>query len=193
MSWKDTIAKAYTTVPKSLKETIWKTSVGLTVISSLLTGFIVWKHPTILFGLPLNRQSIVERFASDRDLKDEAYQLMEEFFFDHRPRGLMFVSWEEIDSLVGLWVRPANRFPAKNGLHSLTPDMRVLGGPFLFDECAQVESIAMPGKTMVACPIINEYDVWGYVAAVVDDNPEEVVIARRLVRQLAHRITSLIY
>lgn len=105
----------------------------------------------------------------------------------------MLVAWEEIDSMVGLWVRPANRFPGKVGLHNLTPDMRVLGGPFLFGECAQAESIAMPGKVMVACPIINEYDVWGYVAAVIDDTPENRAVTERLVRQLAHRVTSLIY
>jgi len=193
MAWKDTIAKAYTTVPKSVKEAAWKASVGLTVISSVLTGFIAWKNPTIVFGLPLNRQSVVERLSASSELKDEVYELMEEFFFAYRPRGLMFIAWEEIDSLVGLWVRPANRFPAKNGLHSLTPDMRVLGGPFLFGECAQTEAIAMPGKTMIACPIINEYDVWGYVAAVVDSNTQENGTTERLVRQLAHRITSLIY
>ena len=193
MAWKDTIAKAYTTVPKSIKETIWKASVGLTVISSLLTGFVIWKNPTVVFGLPLNRQSVVERFAADNNLKDAVYELIEEFFFAYRPRGLMFVAWEEIDSLVGLWVRPADMFPAKNGLHNLTPDMRVLGGPFLFGECGKVESIAMPGKLMIACPIVNEYDVWGYVAAVVDDNPGEIAVTERLVRQLAHRITSLVY
>ena len=112
MAWKDTIAKAYTTVPKSIKETIWKASVGLTVISSLLTGFVIWKNPTVVFGLPLNRQSVVERFAADTKLKDAVYELVEEFFFAYRPRGLMFVAWEEIDSLVGLWVRPADMFPA---------------------------------------------------------------------------------
>ena len=193
MNWKDTVAKAYTTVPKTAKELIWKSTVGVTVISTLLTGFIVWKDPTIVFGLPLNRQSVVERLSTSRDLKDDVYELMEEFFFAYRPRGLMFIAWEEIDSLVGLWVRPADKFPAKNGLHNLTPDMRVLGGPFLFGECAQTESIAMPGKTMIACPIINEYDVWGYVAAVVDGNTEDKGTTERLVRQLAHRITSLIY
>ena len=193
MNWKDTVAKAYTTVPTTTKEFIWKSTVGITVISTLLTGFIVWKDPTIVFGLPINRQSVVERLSSNTDIKDDVYKLMEEFFFEYRPRGLMFIAWEEIDSLVGLWVRPANRFPAKNGLHSLTDDMRVLGGPFLFVDCAHVESIAMPGKTMVACPIINEYDVWGYVAAVVDSGIEENGVTERLVRQLAHRITSLIY
>lgn len=193
MSWKDTVAKAYTTVPKSVKEAAWKIGVGLTVISSLLTGFAIWKNPTLLFGLPIPRQSIVERLAHQSKLKELVYKLMQEYFFSHRPHGLMLVSWEEVDEMVGLWVRPANRFPGKSGPHSLTPDMRVLGGPFLFGECAQTESLAMSGRVMVACPIINEYDVWGYVAAIVDDTPESRVLTERLVRQLAHRVTNLIY
>jgi hypothetical protein len=193
MSWKDTVAKAYTTVPKSVKEAIWKIGVGVTVISSVLTGFAIWKNPTLVFGVPVPRQSIVERLAHNGNIKKLVYELMREYFFSHRPHGLMFVSWEEVDEMVGLWVRPANRFPGKAGPHSLTPDMRVLGGPFLFGECAQTESLAMPGRVMVACPIINEYDVWGYVAAIVDDTPEVRTLTERLVRQLAHRVTGLIY
>ena len=193
MSWKDTVAKAYTTVPKSVKEAIWKIGVGVTVISSLLTGFAIWKNPTIIFGLPIERQSMVERLASAGALRREVYRMMEDYFFQNRPHGLMLVSWEEVDSLVGLWVRPANRFPGKAGLHTLTPDMRVLGGPFLFGECAQTESLAMPGRVMVACPVINDYDVWGYVAAIVEDTPEAREETERLVSYLANRITGLIY
>ena len=105
----------------------------------------------------------------------------------------MLVAWEEINMMVGIWVRPANRFPGKSGVHDLTPDMRVLGGPFLFGECAYTESLAMPGKVMVACPISSSYDVWGYVAAVVDDDPAEIDKSLRLLGFLAHRLTRLIY
>ena len=103
----------------------------------------------------------------------------------------MLVSWEELDSLVGVWVKPADRFPGKSGPHQLTPDMRILSGPFIFGECASVESLAIPGKRMVACPINNDYDAWGYVAAIVDESEAEDV--ERLVGFLAHRITQLIY
>ena len=103
----------------------------------------------------------------------------------------MLVSWEELDYLVGLWVRPANDFPGKSGAHQLTDDMRALSGPFIFGECAMVESLAMPGKQMVACPINNSYDAWGYVAAIVDaDQADETM---RLLEFLAHRVTHLIY
>lgn len=193
MSWKEVVAKAYTTVPKNFREGFWKISIAGMAISSLLTGFVVWKNPEIIVGIPIERRSPVERLAHDNSIKDVVYGLMEDFFYNYRPYGLMFVSWEEIDSLVGLWVRPADRFPGKAGRHDLTPDMRVLGGPFLFGECAHTESLAMPGKAMVACPVINGYDVWGYVAAIVDNNPEDIKSTQRLLHFLAHRVTDAIY
>ena len=172
---------------------MWRLGVAAMAITSTLTGFYIWKNPHILIGIPKDRQSPVERLAGNKPLRERIYSLMSEWFYAHRPYGLMFVSWEEIDSMVGLWVRPADKFPGKVGEHSLSPDMRVLGGPFLFGECAHTESLAIPGKIMVACPIVNEYDVWGYVAVIVDDDPAEIQRCIRLIKTLAHRITVLIY
>ena len=132
-------------------------------------------------------------FSHHEDVKDEVFELMQEFFYQNRPYGLMFVSWEDIHSFIGLWVRPADQFPGKAGPHGITADMRVLGGPFLFSECAYTESIAMPGRIMVACPVVNDYDIWGYVAAIVDDDPQAIQSTIRLLDFLAHRITGLIY
>lgn len=193
MSWKEQLAKAYTTIPHTWKEAAWKLGVAAMAITSTLTGFYLWKNPQILIGIPLERQSPVERMAGNDGMRREVYSLMEGFFYSNRPYGLMFVSWEEVDSLVGLWVRPADRFPGKAGAHGLTPDMRVIGGPFLFGECAHTESLAIPGKIMVACPIVNGYDVWGYVAAIVDDNLETIERTQNLLHFLAHRITDVIY
>ena len=193
MSWKEQLAKAYTTIPQTWKEAVWKLGVAAMAITSTLTGFYLWKHPQIIVGIPTDRQSPVERLANNKPLRARVYELMSNWFYAHRPHGLMLVSWEEIDAMVGLWVRPANQFPGKNGEHSLSPDMRVLGGPFLFGECAHTESLAIPGKIMVACPVINEYDVWGYVAAIVDNNSAEIDRNLRLVKTLAHRVTVLIY
>lgn len=193
MTWKEQLAKAYTTVPHSWKELAWKVCVAGMAITSTLTGFYLWKNPQILIGIPTERQSPVERLAGNDDLRRQVYLMMEGYFYANRPYGLMFVSWEEINSMVGLWVRPADRFPGKAGAHDLTPDMRVLGGPFLFGECAYTESLAVPGKIMVACPIINSYDVWGYVAAIVEDDPSEVKKTQRLLHFLAHRVATLIY
>ena len=180
-------------VPKSLKEGVWRVGIGATAISSLLFGFTVWQRPELLIGIPRERRSPVEIMAHYDGVKDKIFEQMEEFFYRNRPYGLMFVSWEELDSMVGLWVRPADKFPGKSGQHNLTPDMRVLGGPFLFGECASTESLAMPGKVMVACPVISSYDIWGYVAAIVDDEPDTVDSTSRLLQFLAHRVTSVIY
>lgn len=193
MSWKEQLAKAYTTVPHSWKEFTWRICVATMAITSTLTGFYLWKNPQIIIGIPAERQSPIERLAGNEDLRKTVYQAMERFFYSNRPYGLMFVSWEEIDSMVGLWVRPADKFPGKSGPHDLSPDMRVLGGPFLFGECAYTESLAMPGKIMVACPVVNSYDAWGYVAAIVDNDSATIERTKALLDILAHRITVLIY
>ena len=193
MTWKEQLAKAYTTVPHSWRELAWKVCIAGMAITSTLTGFYLWKHPQILIGIPTERQSPVERLAGNDDLRRQVYTMMERYFYANRPYGLMFVSWEEIDSLVGLWVRPADQFPGKAGAHDLTPDMRILGGPFLFGECAYTESLAMPGRIMVACPVINSYDVWGYVAAIVEDDPATIEKTQQLLHFLAYRVSTLIY
>ena len=193
MSWKEHLAKAYTTVPKSWKEFGWKISVGLTAISSLMFGFVVWRQPDLLLGIPLERRSPIERMASDPKIREEVYTLLESFFFDYRPHGLMFVSWEELESMIGLWVKPADKLPEKSGPHGLTPEMRALGGPFLFGECASVESREWYGKILVACPVNNTYDAWGYVGAIVENDEARVQEMQRLLSFLAHRVSVLIY
>lgn len=193
MSWKEQLVKAYTDIPTTWRDLAWKVSVAAMAITSTLTGFYLWKNPQILIGIPKNRQSPVERMAGNKSTQKSVYELMAKWFFTHRPYGLMLVSWEELDSMVGLWVRPADKFPGKSGEHSLSADLRILGGPFLFGECAFTESLAIPGRIMVACPIVNEYDVWGYVAAIVENDPAEIAQALNLLEILAHRITVLIY
>ena len=193
MRWKEKLVEYYMKVPKGWKEGAWRIGVGLTALSSLLFGFTIWQRPELLMGLPRDRMSPIEVMAHHDNVKEEVYELMQSFFYQNRPYGLMFVSWEDIHSFVGLWVRPADQFPGKAGEHGITPDMRVLGGPFLFDECAYTESLAMPGRMMVACPIINDYDIWGYVAAIVEDDPQTIEETKRLLSFLAHRITAIVY
>lgn len=191
MGWKERIVKTYAAVPKTFSEAAWRIVVLSVAVMSTLTGIVVWKNPGLVLGKPREQRSPVELLSSDSNLKKAIYELMNRFFYRNQPHGLMLVSWEELDYLVGLWVRPANDFPGKSGAHQLTGDMRVLSGPFIFGECAMVESLAMPGKQMVACPINNNYDAWGYVAAIVDaDQADETM---RLLEFLAHRVTHLIY
>lgn len=189
--WKSQVATAYLKVPRTLREALWRVSVAGVTITSLLTGLYVYRNPGIVFGTPVAQQSIIQRLSGNTDLRAALYDLMERFYYRNSPAGLMLVSWEEIDELVGIWVRPADEFPGKSGPHGLTPDMRVLSGPFIFGECMTTGSLAMPGMTMVACPINSTYDAWGYVAAVVPE--AEVPGVLTLVQFLAHRITQLIY
>ena len=142
-------------------------------------------------GEPWEERSPTEILAIKPEIRASVYDLMEQFYLVHKPEGLMFVSWDTIETMRGLWVRPADEFPGKAGAHPMTPDMRVLGGPFLFGECSSTESLAKPGYIMVACPINNEYDSWGYVSAVVKPEREQEFL--RLVEFLAHRVTLLIY
>ena len=189
--WKSQVAAAYLKVPKTIQELAWRVAVAGFALASTLTGSMVWKNPGIIWGPPVEQQSIVQRLAAYDEDKKAVYALMERFYYQHRPAGLMMVSWEELDELSGIWVRPADKFPGKSGSHGLTPDMRILSGPFVFGECASTDSLALPGKVMVACPIVSSYDVWGYVAAVVE--PSEVARMEVLVGHLAHRVTGLIY
>ena len=191
MDWKSKIVATYSALPKTATEAIWKITILAFAVMSTLTGIVVWRNPDIILGTPRDHRSPLELLAGDDKLRRQVYERMDRFFYVNDPHGLMLVSWEELESLVGVWVRPADRFPGKSGPHQLTPDMRVLSGPFIFGECAAVESLAMPGKQMVACPINNSYDTWGYVAAIVD--AADVERTERLLGFLAHRITHLIY
>ena len=191
MDWKSKIVATYSVLPKTATEAIWKITILAFAVMSTLTGIVVWRNPDIILGTPRDHRSPLELLAGDDKLRRQVYELMDRFFYVNDPHGLMLVSWEELESLVGVWVKPADRFPGKSGPHQLTPDMRVLSGPFIFGECAAVESLAMRGKQMVACPINNSYDTWGYVAAIVD--AADVERTERLLGFLAHRITHLIY
>lgn len=190
-NWKAQVASAYLKVPRTLRETLWRIGVASVTIVSLLTGLYVYRNPGIVFGTPTEQQSIIQRLSGNKKLKDTLYELMERFYHRHDPAGLMLVSWEEVDALVGIWVRPADEFPGKSGPHGLTPDMRILAGPFVFGECMSTSSLAMPGMIMVACPINSTFDAWGYVAAVVPE--ADAKETESLIGFLAHRITRLIY
>ena len=191
MSWKAQVARAYLKVPRTFQELAWRSAVAGFALVAGLTGTMLWKNPGIIFGKPAEQQSLIQRLAAHADIKGPVFELMERFYYRHRPEGLMLIAWEELESLTGIWVRPADDFPGKAGVHHLTPDMRELVGPFVFGECGTATSISKPNMIMVACPIITSYDVWGYVAVVVEESEAETY--ERLVRFLAHRITELVY
>lgn len=193
MDWKAILAKAYTRVPKSIGEAAWRLLVAGMVTAAGLTGYMVWRNPGIIFGEPREQRSIMQILASDKRLKAKLYEMLSDFYVRTRPRGMMFVAWEELNELHGLWVKPAQHFPGKSGVHQLTEDMRVLAGPFVFNECEYTDSMAMQGKVMVACPVVSSYDVWGYIAVVVENDPQKIEYAMRTLSFLAHRFSVLIY
>jgi hypothetical protein len=193
IGWKVEVAKALTKMPRSLGEWLWRSSLLGLGVSATLSGLLLWRNPGIIFGEPVEEQSIIQRLAAHPEEKEKVFELMSNHYGREGQKGLMLVAWEELDSLVGIWVKPADKFPGKSGAHDLTPDMKVLAGPFIFGECASTESIAFPGYVMVACPIVSSYDVWGYVAEVVEDDKATISRAKSSLRILAHRITRLIY
>ncbi len=189
--WKAILAMAAVKVPNTLSEFLWKGSLIGLGLTATLSGMLLWRNPGIIFGEPIEKQSLIKRLSAHEDDKKKVFDLMEKHYYRHRPLGLMLISWEKLDSLVGVWVRPADDFPRKSGEHGLDVEMRTLGGHFLFGECAQTESLSIPGKTMIACPIVSAYDVWGYVGMVVEEDSAADSIP--LLQLLAHRITTLVY
>ena len=199
-TWREILAEAVAeflmSKPEDAKEVFRRISI-VAVVSLLSFGvFTVVRHPEWVAELgprPRIERSIIQRLAEDPQMRADIVKELESWFYDHRPHGLMLVSWHNLDELAGVWVRPHGAFPEKEGQHSLTSDMRILAGSFVFGECAYTQSIAMPGKTMVACPVANQYDVWGYVATVIDPAEMDIEYATRSVRSLSNRITSRIY
>ena len=97
-------------------------------------GIALWKNPTVVLCTPIAQQSLIERLARNEEIKKEVNELMERFFYTYKTDGLMLVAWEELDSLTGIWFRPANRFPGKADVHDLTDDMMLRAGHFIYGE-----------------------------------------------------------
>ena len=162
----------------------------------LLAGgtYALAANPSFVASLAPGRigeRSMIERMADSEKIRRSAIEEMESWFYAHRPHGLMLVSWEELRTLTGIWVKPGERLKGRIGVHDITADIRTLAGPFIFGECGSLPAAEMPGKVMISCPIYNDFDVWGYVAAIVD--PSEVDQTLRSLGALAHRINRIFY
>lgn len=199
-TWREILAETasdfFLSKPPDAKEALRRIAVVsfLTFIS--FATFTVVRYPewvSMLSPRPIEERSIDQRLTEDKGARDFVFAELERWFYSHRPHGLMLVSWHDLNQLAGVWVRPRGAFPEKEGPHTLTPDMRLLAGPFMFEECHAIPSRAMPGKTLVACPIATSFDVWGYIAAVIDTKEINLEYAMRSARSLADRITEAIY
>ena len=192
----ETVSEFFLSKPSDAKEALRRFAVVCFLTFVSFSTFTVVRYPEWISTLspkPIAERSIDQRLAENKEARDFVFTELERWFYSHRPHGLMLVSWHNLNQLAGVWVRPRGAFPEKEGPHTLTPDMRQLAGPFVFEECHAIPSRAMPGKTMVACPVANSFDVWGYVAAVIDTREVNLEYAMRSVRSLADRITDAIY
>lgn len=199
-TWREILAEAasdfFTSRPENAMEWFRRLAVVTFITFTAFATFTVVRYPewiSMLSPRPVIERDIEERLAEDKDLRRFVSLQLEAWFYNHRPHGLMMISWHDLNALSGIWLRPLGSFPEKEGPHTLTPDMRILAGPFVFRECMTAPSEAFPGKTMVACPIYTSYDVWGYVAAVVDPSEINLDYVMRSVRSLTDRITDRIY
>jgi len=196
--WKGVLSKAFVKFflerPDSLGEA---TRRGLAILFSLgigVTAYSIARNPVDLievFQVPREQRSITHILAAEGETRESVVQELEEWFYGHRPHGLMLVAWDRLDEVVGVWVRPRSGLSVKPGVQPLVAEMRELGGPFIFGECHEVPSNSIPGKTLVACPIFNGYDVWGWVAAVVDPGERDYIV--RSMKNLSSRLRRIIY
>ena len=81
MHWKSRLVEYYMKVPKSWREGVWRFSIGVTAIGSLLFSFVVWQRPELLMGIPRERMSPIEVMSHHDDVKDKIYELMQEYFY----------------------------------------------------------------------------------------------------------------
>jgi hypothetical protein len=192
----ETLSEFFLGRPENVAEWFRRVAVVSFLTFASFSTFTVVRYPewiSYLSPRSIEERAIEERLAEDKHLRQDIFNEMERWFYGHRPHGLMLVSWHDLNALTGVWVRPRGSFPEKEGPHTLTLDMRQLAGPFVFGECHSVDSLAMPGKIMVACPIYTSFDVWGYVAAVIDPAETSPEYVFRSVRSLANRLRGRIY
>lgn len=199
-TWREILAEAasqfLTTRPSDAKEWFRRLAVVVFLSFAAVSAFTLVRYPewiSVLSPKPIIERDIETRIAESSGMLEKLTDELEAWFYSHRPYGLMLISWHDLNQLSGIWLRPKGVFTEKEGHHTLTPDMRLLTGSFIFGDCTNIPFDRSPGKILVACPIYNSHDVWGYVAAVIDPEEIEVDYALRSIMSLASRITSFLY
>ena len=161
----------------------------------MLSGgtYIIAREPEVLgalTGRPIIEQPITTRM---RSVGRQVEEVLETWFYRNRPRGLMLIAWDELTTLRGVWVKPESSFSDRVGVREIASEIREWAGPFIFGECVVSDYKELPGARIAACPILNEYDVWGYVAVVFDNRDMSDNRALVLLRNLTKEITGLLY
>lgn len=196
--WKGILSKAFVKFflerPGSLGEAARRVLAISFSLGIGITAYSVARNPVNLmeaFQTPREQRSITHILAADAKVREAVIQELEEWFYGHRPHGLMLAAWDRLDEVVGVWVRPRSGLSVRPGAQPLVEEMRELGGHFVFGECHEMPSNSIPGKRLVACPVFNGYDIWGWVGAVVDQ--EELDHTLRSLRNLSSRLRRIIY
>jgi len=190
-----TLVRLIAEKPPSAAEGLRRVLVVLLILFTAFCSFSLWRHPqwiTNLGPVPIPERSIEDRIADDPKMEALLVEELENFSAQYQPFGLILVSWEELRSMNGLWVDPKSNFPFTTGPHVPPPELRSLGGYFVFEECSTIQSSVFESKKKVACPIFTEHDVWGYVAILVDKG-ENYARLERALGALASRLTEIIY
>jgi hypothetical protein len=161
----------------------------------MLSGgtYIIAREPQIIHaiaGRPLIEQSITKRM---RSVGKDVERAMETWFYQNRPRGLMLIAWDELATLRGVWVKPESAFSDRIGIREIATEIRDWAGPFIFGECVVQDYPEMPGTRIAACPILNDFDVWGYIAVVYHPRDMSDSRAMTLLRHLTRQVTEHLY
>jgi hypothetical protein len=197
-SWKEILADAFAefflTPPVSAIEAGRRALVVLVLV--MLSGgtYTVIREPGVLQGItgaPVSEQTLSDRLNPSRERV--VGEKLEEWFYSHRPNGLMLVAWDTLRTTTGIWLRPEDELRMRAGIRDIGEEMRVWAGPFIFGECVESPSEQAPNLVIVACPVYTESDVHGYVAAVVNPSEVKMEYIRAEVRGLARWVTNYLY
>ena len=197
-TWREVLSKAFVNFflekPESKAEALQRVVTLFTICTIGFFSYTLVKDPSLLTSLagrPREERSIIDLLASEHDTSKTVWIHLEDWFYEHKPELLAFVSWERLQETTVVWVRPRSGSEIRTGAQPLPEYIRDIGGAFMFGDCGSVSSVAYPGKVLVGCPVGNGYDVWGFVIAIVD--PERVSYSLRSVGTLAARISRAIY
>lgn len=197
-TWREVLSKAFVAFflekPSSLQEAARRVSVILFILLVGLVSYGAVKEPSwtkSVLGRPREERSITELLSSEATTASRVNRELEDWFYSHKPEVLALMAWDRLDEVTGLWVRPRGFGSAISGTQPLPQHMRTFAGSFMFGECGHVESSEAPELVLVACPVKNSYDVWGYIVATV--KRDDLAYMLRSVGSLAARVSRIVY
>lgn len=195
--WKEILAEAFVSfflsAPVSAKELFRRILVVLILAMFSGGAYVVIREPEVLAlltGRSIQEQSITQRMRHARSRVEKS---LEDWFYANRPVGLLLVSWEDRTTLRTVWAQPESVLHGRMGIKQVATEIKSWAGPFVFGECVVSDFIEIRGAKITACPILNDHDVWGYVAIVYNPGEEAGELARKALKDLAHELNGILY